>query len=322
MSLLMDALKHQASQQPSQPPSQKLGHAALQPEPMAVVSQEPRAERVMPRWLLFAAAGSAILAMGVATGLGVNRWLQPSAAPAAVAVPPVAVAPMPAASPGLILSDLLTKPTSEELEAEQQAAEQAAEQAQLVVSAQAPAADANEQSLDDQVATLTGEQQMQQEFPEGRVLGAGRQMQEADPTSPVASVATSKDYGSPTRELSANEVPQELKDKFQQAIDTVGQEPNQPKVHDYAAPARDIHSLDDVIQRQIPPLRFEAHVYATEPTQRWVKVNGKDLQEGQWITADIQLKEITPQYVLLQTGRQMFSMQALSEWSYRVATKP
>ena len=66
------------------------------------------------------------------------------------------------------------------------------------------------------------------------------------------------------------------------------------------------------------PLRFEAHIYASEPKQRWVKVNGKDLQEGQWVTADIQLKEITPQYVLLQTGRQMFSMEALTEWSYRL----
>jgi hypothetical protein len=94
--------------------------------------------------------------------------------------------------------------------------------------------------------------------------------------------------------------------------------PRHQSVTDHAAPARDIQTLDELLKRQIPPLRFEAHIYASEPKQRWVKVNGKDLQEGQWVTADIQLKEITPQYVLLQTGRQMFSMEALTEWSYRL----
>jgi len=96
----------------------------------------------------------------------------------------------------------------------------------------------------------------------------------------------------------------------------------QAKITEHAAPARDISTLDDSLQRQIAPLRFEAHVYASEPKQRWVKVNGKDLQEGQWVTADIQLKEITPQYVLMQNGRQLFSMEALSEWSYRLKTRP
>ena len=141
-------------------------------------------------------------------------------------------------------------------------------------------------------------------------------MQEAATDAQVDELAASP-Y-EPVAELSADQVSDTLRQKFQYAIEATNQSVRKPQVTEHAAPARDVRSLDDLLQRQIPPLRFEAHIYASEPKKRWVKVNGKDLQEGQWITADIQLKEITANYVLLQTGRQLFSMEALSEWSYRL----
>lgn len=232
---------------------------------------------------------------GLGLGFALAFWLtqQPAAEPKPVVAPaPVAVVSTPAlppANPGLILSDLTAVPTAEEQEE------------QLVISAEREASQG--QSLDEQVAVL-------EQFDEGTP------MQEADPDAPVAELPAQQ------AELSADEVPQELKDKFQYALEAAKGMPRQAKVTEHAAPARDIRTLDDTLQRQIAPLRFEAHVYATEPKQRWVKVNGKDLQEGQWITADIQLKEITPNYVLMQTGRQMFSMEALSEWSYRLKSRP
>ncbi|RVU40383.1 hypothetical protein EOE67_07165 [Rheinheimera riviphila] len=137
-------------------------------------------------------------------------------------------------------------------------------------------------------------------------------MAEADVDEPVSEVPAKP------AELTAADVSDELRSKFALALEQSDPMPQHQSVTDHAAPARDIQTLDELLKRQIPPLRFEAHIYASEPKQRWVKVNGKDLQEGQWVTADIQLKEITPQYVLLQTGRQMFSMQALTEWSYRL----
>lgn len=233
---------------------------------------------------------------GLGLGFALAYWLT-GRQPAAESVPvpaqapaPVAAAPtLPPALPGLILSDLTAVPTAEE------------QDDQLVISSARPASTG--QSLDEQVAVL-------EQFDEGTP------MQEADPDAPVAELPPQQ------AELTADEVPQELKDKFQYALEAAKGSTRQAKVTEHAAPARDINTLDDTLQRQIAPLRFEAHVYATDPKQRWVKVNGKDLQEGQWITADIQLKEITPNYVLLQTGRQLFSMEALSEWSYRLKTRP
>lgn len=110
------------------------------------------------------------------------------------------------------------------------------------------------------------------------------------------------------------EVSSELRDKFASALKATEQSGRNPARRTNDAPAVDISELDISLRQQIPALRFDAHVYATTPSQRWVKVNGKTLQEGQWVTADIRIKEITPQFVLLQQGNQLFSMAALSAW--------
>lgn len=110
------------------------------------------------------------------------------------------------------------------------------------------------------------------------------------------------------------EVSSELRDKFASALKATEQSSRNPAKRTNDAPAVDVSELDISLRQQIPALRFDAHVYATTPSQRWVKVNGKTLQEGQWVTADIRIKEITPQFVLLQYGNQLFSMTALSAW--------
>lgn len=114
-------------------------------------------------------------------------------------------------------------------------------------------------------------------------------------------------------------VSDELRDKFSAALKATesfssAMPGSASSGRQQAAPAKHISELDNATLRQIPPLRFDAHVYATSATQRWVKVNGKTLQEGQWVTADIRIREITQQYVLLELGNQLFSIAALSEW--------
>lgn len=260
---------------------------------------------------------TALVLLGVGIGFGVTYWLTPAlpTEPAAAAqtgaaneagttatiTATTASAPLPnttagaavatlapasalpPAHPGLILSDLLAMPAG-------------SEPTQLVVSAQRGGG----------VQTVASEPEQEQfdELPP---------MAEADTAEPAVSESMP--------ELQAEEVPEALRQKFQFAVEATGDKAPRPKVTEHAAPARDIRTLDEMLQRQIPPLRFEAHVYASDPAQRWVKVNGKDLQEGQWVTADIQIKEITANYVMMQTGRQLFSMEALTDWSYRLPSQ-
>jgi hypothetical protein len=280
MSLLMEALKQQQ------------GAAASAP-----VAAHQRFWRPL-------ALGTLVL-LGIGIGFGITYWLTPTvtsshpatdkstmltdpASSSAVASTttelavstPAAAHSLPPAHPGLILSDLLAVPADSEPE-------------QLVISAQRGGA----------VQAILPEQDQFNELPP---------MAEAATTEPVL------DEPLTAPELHPDEVPEALRQKFQFAVEATSDPVRRAKVIEHAAPARDIRTLDDILQRQIPPLRFEAHVYASDPAQRWVKVNGKDLQEGQWVTADIQIKEITANYVLLQTGRQLFSIEALTDWSYRI----
>lgn len=120
----------------------------------------------------------------------------------------------------------------------------------------------------------------------------------------------------PQETLAEIEVSAVLRQRFEQALQETEQSTVSSALRVHNAPARDIRQLDDHIQQQIPPLQFDAHVYASAPAQRWVKVNGKTLQEGQWVTADIRIREITPHYVLLEYRQQLFSVAALTDWVY------
>ncbi|WP_213999518.1 general secretion pathway protein GspB [Arsukibacterium sp.] len=112
------------------------------------------------------------------------------------------------------------------------------------------------------------------------------------------------------------EVSDELRQRFASAMaaSEVDNRQSRSALRGNSAPAQDISELAPALQQQIPALRFEAHVYATQGAQRWIKVNGKSLQEGQWVTADIQLQEITPHFVLLKMDNELFSMPALTDY--------
>lgn len=297
MSLLMEALK----QQQTGPTAPKISPGLVAE---AAESSNGRGWKVLALVLL--------VIVGLLAGFLIASWLQrPAPVAAAIATPPQP------ASAGQILTDLLTVPAAAGVASAANNAEQGADtvedEPQLLVSADKPVGKRSKtgQTLEQQVQAVESytDDSVVNEDPD---FSEQPEMAEADLDEPVTEVVAKQP------ELTTAEVSDELRSKFALALEQSDPMPRHQSVTDHAAPARDIQTLDDLLKRQIPPLRFEAHIYASEPKQRWVKVNGKDLQEGQWVTADIQLKEITPQYVLLQTGRQLFSMEALTEWSYRL----
>jgi general secretion pathway protein B len=287
MSLLMDALKLQQQKgQPQQDGTPVIGMAPT------VVAPSQRGWQVLALLLL--------MVVGILTGFLVADWWQQRQQ----LQQPIA-APVVPATPAQIVSDILAVKAPVVVE------EVEPEAPQLVVSAlPGGGKQAKTRAVDAAETTAVADDWEAQA--EADAFVAETEMAMADPAEEVQELLPQQP------ELTAAEVPDELKRKFELALAQTDQVPAHQRIKESAAPARDIHSLDELLKRQIPPLRFEAHVYASTPEQRWVKVNGKDLQEGQWVTADIQIKEITSQYVLMQMGRQLFSMEALTEWSYRL----
>ncbi|MAA94688.1 MULTISPECIES: general secretion pathway protein GspB [unclassified Arsukibacterium] len=157
--------------------------------------------------------------------------------------------------------------------------------------------------------------ELEQLPPEQRVVSVTAPTADSGPTTRQAEPSGIEPAASAA--LPEVEVSDELRQRFASAMaaSEANLRPPRPALRGPGAPAKDISELAPQLQRQIPSLRFEAHVYATQSPQRWVKVNGKSLQEGQWVTADIRLKEITPQFVLLEMGSELFSMPALTDFN-------
>ncbi|MBO1254177.1 general secretion pathway protein GspB [Alteromonas sp. 5E99-2] len=79
----------------------------------------------------------------------------------------------------------------------------------------------------------------------------------------------------------------------------------------------DIQRIDQLPVRYmttLPSMAFTAHMYASRETDRWVRVNGQRLQEGDVISDKVQIIAIEPQRIVLSYQGEIFGMAALTDW--------
>ena len=75
-----------------------------------------------------------------------------------------------------------------------------------------------------------------------------------------------------------------------------------------------IDQLPDWLMKELPSMAFSAHMYASVPSERWVRVNGQNRGEGELIDNKVQILQIAPQHVILNYAGHEFSMQAMTDW--------
>ena len=110
-------------------------------------------------------------------------------------------------------------------------------------------------------------------------------------------------------------VPTALKDAFARAIedtqDTRAHEVTQgTKNSSYVQP---IELLPDALLALIPAIKYQAHIYSSSPDKRWVKLNNRELYEGDSV-GDLRVLEITPEQTVLSFDDYEFSLKALQDW--------
>lgn len=79
----------------------------------------------------------------------------------------------------------------------------------------------------------------------------------------------------------------------------------------------DVQRVDQLparVMTRLPRMSFSAHMYASNPQDRWIKVNGIEMGEGEWLDEKVFVEKIEPQHVILLFEGHQFSMRALSEW--------
>jgi general secretion pathway protein B len=69
-------------------------------------------------------------------------------------------------------------------------------------------------------------------------------------------------------------------------------------------------SRDEVIAQgsQLPDLRLDLHVYATNPAERFVFINMRKLKEGESLPEGVRVEQITPTGAQLSYRGQRFTL--------------
>ncbi|WP_282109507.1 general secretion pathway protein GspB [Shewanella algicola] len=65
------------------------------------------------------------------------------------------------------------------------------------------------------------------------------------------------------------------------------------------------------VQLQVPEFTINAHVYSTEPTNRWLNVDGAELQQGDMIKNKLTIIEIRPRDIILDINGEQFRVPAI-----------
>jgi general secretion pathway protein B len=65
------------------------------------------------------------------------------------------------------------------------------------------------------------------------------------------------------------------------------------------------------VQLQVPEFNINAHVYSTEPSNRWLNVDGVELQQGDMIKNKLTIVEIRPRDIVLEIDGEQFRVPAI-----------
>ncbi|PCK31507.1 general secretion pathway protein GspB [Pseudoalteromonas piscicida] len=110
-------------------------------------------------------------------------------------------------------------------------------------------------------------------------------------------------------------VSDELKKAFAEAV----KETESHEEPDVLATTKDSASVTPIgllparLQNTIPSLRYQAHIYATEAHERWIKINNRPLYEGDSLGA-LTVVEITPEQTRFDFDGIEFSLEAMEDW--------
>jgi general secretion pathway protein B len=105
--------------------------------------------------------------------------------------------------------------------------------------------------------------------------------------------------------------------RFRKAITEVADSPDTPASIESVASSADVPRIDQLpawVMTRLPSMAFSVHMYASIESERWVRVNGTRMVEGDKIDGTIEIVRIEPQHVILNYSGQTFSMAALTDW--------
>ena len=95
----------------------------------------------------------------------------------------------------------------------------------------------------------------------------------------------------------------EISPPLQQQTQITRQAPSEmkPTKKNLAPVENKVYNLDDLplsIRQSVPPITISVSLYSNDPDSRMARINGSMMREGEYLTADLKLEEITPDGVV------------------------
>ena len=78
---------------------------------------------------------------------------------------------------------------------------------------------------------------------------------------------------------------------------------------------RPITDLPVTMLSQIPAFTYTSHVYSSDPAKRFIKLNGRQLSEGDTFMPGMVLTSITPDGAVFNLRGTVFSVRSLTDWN-------
>lgn len=121
-----------------------------------------------------------------------------------------------------------------------------------------------------------------------------------------------------TQKITESQPATELAQAFSQAFNEIEQQNQTGEVvsaSKFSSQVTPINLLPSNIQAQIPSMIYQAHIHASEAQQSWIKINGKDLYQGDRLQG-IQIIEIAAEQTVMRYQGYLFSLRAMDDWQY------
>lgn len=122
---------------------------------------------------------------------------------------------------------------------------------------------------------------------------------------------------SAANDVALDEIPEQLKSTFADAVRATENKPDPSLFSAQVNSGSSLPLLNEMDLSQVywvPDIEYQMHIYASAPSERWIRINGKTLNQGDELMEGLTLLEIRQDQIIWQSKRRRFAQNALQDF--------
>lgn len=118
-------------------------------------------------------------------------------------------------------------------------------------------------------------------------------------------------------ELPITEIPDTLKSSFESAVKATEQKLNPTLFETQVSAGSSLPLITELPLSEtywVPDIEYQMHIYASQASERWIRINDQTLTEGEAFIDNLTLLEIRQDQIIWQSNNKRFSQNALEDF--------